>query len=109
MVTVSRKTPHNNAEFTRSGFEAKFLSTLKGEGPADMIGTVKHHGVVILGNCCTHGEFVAAALHQEPEAKIIAGWEEDPGRKQGLSDAIGMALKKRVRNCLTIQRLRLLP
>lgn len=59
-----------------------------------MNGTVKHRGVGILGNCCTHGEFVAAALHQEAEAKIIAGWEEDPRRKQGLSEAIGMALKE---------------
>jgi len=59
-----------------------------------MNGTIKQRSVGILGNCCTHGEFVAAALHQEAEAKIIAGWEEDPRRKQGLSEAIGMPLKE---------------
>jgi predicted dehydrogenase len=59
-----------------------------------MNSTLKRYGVGILGNCCTHGEFVAAALNEEPEARIIAGWEEDPRRQQGLSAAIGMALKE---------------
>ena len=57
-----------------------------------MTQVTRPYGVGILGNCCTHGEFVAAALHQEPQAKIIAGWEADPRRKPGLSTAIGMAL-----------------
>ena len=52
----------------------------------------KRYGVGILGNCCTHGEFVAVALHQEPEAKIVAGWAEDPRRRPGLSKAIGITL-----------------
>jgi predicted dehydrogenase len=52
----------------------------------------KVYGVGILGNSCTHGEFVAAALQAEPQAKIRAGWADDPGREQGLSDAIGMPL-----------------
>lgn len=52
----------------------------------------KRYGVGILGNCCTHGEFVALALKQEPAAKIVAGWEEDPRRTAGLSAAIGLEL-----------------
>jgi predicted dehydrogenase len=50
------------------------------------------YGIGILGNCCTHGEFVAAALAQEPEARIVGGWESDPRRMAGLSAAIGMPL-----------------
>jgi len=49
-------------------------------------------GVGILGNCCTHGEFVAFALKQEPGAAIVAGWEDDPRRTSGLSAAIGREL-----------------
>ncbi len=52
----------------------------------------KRYGVGILGNCCTHGEFVAFALKQEPAAAIVAGWEEDPRRTAGLSAAIGLDL-----------------
>jgi predicted dehydrogenase len=52
----------------------------------------KRYGVGILGNCCTHGEFVAFALQQEASAKIVAGWEDDPRRSAGLSSAIGMDL-----------------
>ena len=52
----------------------------------------KSYGVGILGNHCTHGEFVAVALQQEPEARLLAAWEEDPQRTQGLSDAVGMTL-----------------
>jgi predicted dehydrogenase len=48
----------------------------------------KQYGVGILGNCCTHGEFVAFALKQEPGATIVAGWEDDPRRTAGLSAAI---------------------
>jgi predicted dehydrogenase len=52
----------------------------------------KQYGVGILANCCTHGEFVAFALNQEPAARIVAGWEEDPRRKAGLAAAIGQDL-----------------
>jgi predicted dehydrogenase len=48
----------------------------------------KHYGVGILGNCCTHGEFVAFALKQEPAVTVVAGWEDDPRRTAGLSAAI---------------------
>ncbi len=50
------------------------------------------YGVGILGNCCTHGEFVAFALKQEPAANIVAGWEDDPLRVAGLSAATGLEL-----------------
>jgi predicted dehydrogenase len=52
----------------------------------------KQYAVGILGNCCTHGEFVALALKQEPAAKIVAGWEDDPRRTAGLSAAVGLDL-----------------
>ena len=52
----------------------------------------KHYSVGILGNCCTHGEFVALALKDEPAATIVAGWEDDPRRTAGLSAAIGLDL-----------------
>jgi predicted dehydrogenase len=52
----------------------------------------EQYGVGILGNCCTHGEFVAFALKQEPEAKIVAAWEDDPRRTVGLSAATGLDL-----------------
>ena len=52
----------------------------------------KQYGVGILGNCCTHGEFVAFALKQEPAADIVAGWENDPRRTVGLSAAIELEL-----------------
>ncbi len=53
----------------------------------------KQYGVGILENCCTHGEFVAVALKQEPQTKIVAGWEEDTRRAPGLAAAIGMELQ----------------
>ncbi len=59
-----------------------------------MSGTSKSYGVGILGNCCTHGEFVAAAIQQEPEARIVAAWEESPQRQQGLSKAVGIELEE---------------
>jgi predicted dehydrogenase len=58
-----------------------------------MIKREKVYNVGILGNCCTHGEFVAAAIKEEPNANIVAGWESDEKRKEGLSKAIGMSLK----------------
>ncbi len=52
----------------------------------------KQYGVGILGNCCTHGEFVAFALKQEPAARIVAGWEDDPRRTAGLAAAVELEL-----------------
>lgn len=56
------------------------------------MGGSRRYGLGILGNCCTHGEFVAAALKEEPAAHVVAGWEDDPRRTAGLSTAIGMEL-----------------
>lgn len=53
---------------------------------------VGHYGVGIIGNCCTHGEFVAAALKAKAQAKIIAGWEKEPRRQPALAEAIGRPL-----------------
>jgi myo-inositol 2-dehydrogenase/D-chiro-inositol 1-dehydrogenase len=52
----------------------------------------KRYGVGILGNCCTHGEFVVAALREEPQARLVTGWEEVPRRQHGLSAAMGLPL-----------------
>lgn len=50
------------------------------------------YGVGILGNCCTHGEFVAADLRGEPRARLVAGAEPDTRRAPGLAAAIGREL-----------------
>ena len=52
----------------------------------------KRYRVGIVGNCCTHGEFVAAALKAEPGAELVAGWEGEALRRPGLAAAMGMAL-----------------
>jgi predicted dehydrogenase len=52
----------------------------------------RRYGVGILGNCCTHGEFVAAALKAEPGAALVAGWEGDAARRPGLESAMGIEL-----------------
>ena len=57
-----------------------------------MAGEIKRYRVGLVGNCCTHGEFVAAALRAEPGAELAAGWEGDPLRRPGLAAAMGMAL-----------------
>lgn len=44
--------------------------------------------VAILGNCCMHGEFVAAALKAEDRASLVGGFETDPRRAPALSAAI---------------------
>jgi predicted dehydrogenase len=54
-------------------------------------GQGKRYRVGILGNCCTHGEFVAAALKAEPGAEIVAGWEGGAQRRAGLEAAMGLA------------------
>jgi predicted dehydrogenase len=48
--------------------------------------------VAVLGNCCTHGEFVVAALRAEPDAELVAGWEADPRRAPALERALGLEL-----------------
>ena len=37
-----------------------------------MAGELKRYRVALVGNCCTHGEFVAAALKAEPGAELAA-------------------------------------
>ena len=54
--------------------------------------SLKRYRVGLIGNCCTHGEFVTAALQAEPGAELVAGWEGDPIRRPGLEAAMGMAL-----------------
>jgi predicted dehydrogenase len=49
--------------------------------------------VGVLGNCCTHGEFVVAALKAEPGAQLVAGWEDDPRRTGALAEALGLELR----------------
>ena len=57
------------------------------------LGVVVNLGFV--GNCCTHGEFVAASLKSEPGAELVAGWESDTMHQLGLVAAMGMALAPR--------------
>ena len=53
---------------------------------------MERYRVAVLGNCCTHGEFVVAALRQEAGAELIAGWEADPRRAPALARALGVEL-----------------
>jgi predicted dehydrogenase len=39
-----------------------------------------------------HGEFVVAALREEPGAELVAGWEADPRRGPALERALGVEL-----------------
>ncbi len=55
-----------------------------------MVESGKRYRVGILGNCCTHGEFVAAALKAEPGAELVAGWEGGARRRAGLEAAMGL-------------------
>lgn len=48
--------------------------------------------VGVLGNCCTHGEFVVAALREEAGAELVAGWEADPRRAPALAGLLGVEL-----------------
>jgi len=57
-----------------------------------MAGHRKRYRVGVLGNCCTHGEFVAAALKAEPGAELAAGWEGEALRRPGLEAAMGIGL-----------------
>jgi predicted dehydrogenase len=49
--------------------------------------------VGVIGNCCTHGEFVVAALRAEPDAELVAGWEDDPRRTGALAQELGLELR----------------
>jgi predicted dehydrogenase len=48
--------------------------------------------VAVLGNCCTHGEFVVAALRREARAELVGGWEADPRRAHALARDLGVEL-----------------
>ena len=56
------------------------------------MGEAGGYRVAVLGNCCTHGEFVVAALKAEAGAELVGGWEGDPRRRPGLATALGMDL-----------------
>jgi predicted dehydrogenase len=53
----------------------------------------QRYRVGVLGNCCTHGEFVVAALREEAGAELVAGWEEDPRRAPALARALEVELR----------------
>ena len=57
-----------------------------------MAGISKRYRVGILGNCFTHGEFVAAALKAESGAGLVAGWEGEDLCRPGLETAMGIEL-----------------
>ena len=57
-----------------------------------MNGSAQRYRVAVLGNCCTHGEFVVAALRQEAGAELVAGWEADSRRAPALQRALGVEL-----------------
>ncbi len=57
-----------------------------------MSASAQRHRVAVLGNCCTHGEFVVAALREEAGAELVAGWEADPRRAPALERALGFEL-----------------
>lgn len=48
----------------------------------------REYRVAILGNCCTHGEFVFDALSAEKGARVVGGFERDPERRERLAKAI---------------------
>lgn len=48
--------------------------------------------VAVIGNYCTHGEFVVSALQAEPDVELVGGWEVDPRRTVGLATALGSDL-----------------
>lgn len=49
--------------------------------------------VGVLGNCCTHGEFVVAALRAQAGAELAGGFEDDPRRAGALARVLGMPLR----------------
>lgn len=62
------------------------------EDTARMSHNRERYRVGIIGNCCTHGEFVVAALEAEPGAELVAGWEKDSRRQPALAAALGRPL-----------------
>jgi len=52
----------------------------------------KVYGAGVVGNCCTHGSYVASALKNHPRIKLIAGYEKDPRRGPELAAAMGCEL-----------------
>lgn len=50
--------------------------------------------IAVIGNSCTHGEFVVSALLAEPDAELVGGWEADPRRTVGLATALGSDLAR---------------
>jgi predicted dehydrogenase len=58
----------------------------------DPTASVHRYRVAVLGNCCTHGEFVVDALRREPGAELVGGWEPDPRRAPALANALGFEL-----------------
>jgi predicted dehydrogenase len=52
----------------------------------------RRYRVVVVGNCCTHGEFVVNALRDEPGVELVGGWEADASRAPGLAKALGVDL-----------------
>ena len=54
-----------------------------------MRGTDRRYRIAVLGNSCTHGEFVVSALGGEARAELVGGWEPDPLRGPGLAEALG--------------------
>jgi predicted dehydrogenase len=52
----------------------------------------QRYRVAVLGNCCTHGEFVVDALRAEPRVELVGGWEADAFRAPGLAKALGTDL-----------------
>jgi predicted dehydrogenase len=59
-----------------------------------MTGDGRPYRIGVLGNCCTHGEFVVNALRAESRAELIGGWEADPRRAPGLAEALGTELAR---------------
>jgi predicted dehydrogenase len=57
------------------------------------MGSLRRYRVGVLGNCCTHGEFVVDALRKEAGAELVAGWEGDPRRAPALARALGVELR----------------
>jgi predicted dehydrogenase len=50
-------------------------------------------GVGILGNCCTHGAGLAAALAARSDLQVVTGYEADPRRAAELAAAMGAPLE----------------
>jgi len=47
------------------------------------------YGAGVVGNCCTHGAYVARALAEHPRISLVAGYEADSKRGPELAEAMG--------------------